>query len=109
MLPTALLSPLLLFTISPLCECRLFPDWLRDDITWTSSAKRVGADRLVLSNGLVSRTFLLSPGLATVDFYSHEKKSSLLRALGPEVRSLVYASFVQLFTFEVNLLLSARR
>ncbi len=62
-----------------------FPDWLVDTIEWTSDVERKG-DTLVLTNGLISRTFLLTPGLVTTDFYSHEKRSSLLRALAPEVR-----------------------
>ena len=77
----------LLFVVSSV-QCRTFPDWLRDDVAWKSEVVRRdkdGLDSLVITNGLVSRTFILSPGLATVDFYSHEKKSSLIRALGPEV------------------------
>ena len=40
----------------------------------------------VLTNGLVTKNFSLTPGLfAAIDFYSHEKNSSLLRAISPEV------------------------
>ena len=41
---------------------------------------------VVLTNGLISRTFLLGPlcGWATVDLYSHSAQQSLLRAVSPE-------------------------
>ena len=53
---------------------------------------------LTLTNGIISRTFLLSPGFVTIDFYSHEKNSSLLRALSPEVRfSFIIFNLVEIF------------
>ncbi|CAM6055216.1 unnamed protein product, partial [Sphagnum tenellum] len=61
-----------------------FPDWLVTKVTWPTAVTRVSEDELLMGNGLIERRFLLKPGLVTIDYYSHEKKSSLLRALGPE-------------------------
>ena len=45
---------------------------------------------ITITNGLVSRVFKLfkdidGGGFVMIDLYSHEKNSSVLRALGPEV------------------------
>ena len=42
---------------------------------------------LRMTNGIVTRTFLTSPGFVTIDLYSHERNSSVLRAVDPEVLS----------------------
>ena len=37
-----------------------------------------------LSNGLIKRNFVTEPNFGTLDLYSHEDDSSLLRAFSPE-------------------------
>ncbi|XP_002157999.4 uncharacterized protein LOC100206309 isoform X1 [Hydra vulgaris] len=61
-----------------------FPDWLITDIDIKTTLVNGIDGTLVLSNGLITRTFMTSPGFTTVEYYSHEKKSSILRALNPE-------------------------
>ena len=62
------------------------PDWLITKIDYPAEILENTEDRtLILTNGLVSRTFLYSPGFATIDLYSHEKNSSVLRAIDVEV------------------------
>ena len=64
-----------------------FPDWLVTPVTWPTALTELDTAHgtvLRLSNGLITRDFLTAPGLVTFDFYSHEKNSSLLRALDPE-------------------------
>ena len=69
------------------------PDWLIKKIDYPAEILENTEDRtLTLTNGLVSRTFLYSPGFATIDLYSHEKNSSVLRAIDVEVLS--FFSFV---------------
>ena len=62
------------------------PDWLIKKIDYPAEILENTEDStLTLTNGLVSRTFLYSPGFATIDLYSHEKNSSVLRAIDVEV------------------------
>lgn len=61
-------------------------DWLVNDITIPSTLQKSPSGSLVLTNGLIAREFITSPGFATNDFYSFEQESSLLRALSPEAR-----------------------
>ena len=62
------------------------PDWLIKKIDYPAEILDNTEDStLTLTNGLVSRTFLYSPGFATIDLYSHEKNSSVLRAIDVEV------------------------
>ena len=62
------------------------PDWLVKKVDFpVRLVKDSNNKTLTLTNGIISRTFSLSPGFATIDLYSHEKNCSLLRALGPEV------------------------
>ena len=56
-----------------------FPDWLIEDIGIKSRLRILPNNIIELTNGLISRQFTFKPGFATVDFFSHEKKSSLLR------------------------------
>ena len=64
------------------------PDWLINKIdSPVSLLSNTEENTLTLTNGIISRTFLTSPGFVTIDFYSHEKNSSVLRALNPEVLS----------------------
>ena len=37
-----------------------------------------------MTNGLITKVFSLKPDFASLDYYSHEKQASLLRALMPE-------------------------
>ena len=68
----------------------IIPDWLVKKVNIPSHlVDNSNDDTLTLTNGIISRTFCVSPGFATIDFYSHEKNSSLLRALGPEVTSFL--------------------
>ena len=62
-----------------------FPDWLTTKIGIKSKLRVIDNGNIIqLSNGLISRSFSLQPGFATIDYYSHEKKSSLIRAIQPE-------------------------
>ncbi|ELU18239.1 hypothetical protein CAPTEDRAFT_228672 [Capitella teleta] len=60
------------------------PNWLIEDVAWSTTLKTQPNGNLVLSNGLISREFSLNPAFVTIDYISHEKDLSLLRALGPE-------------------------
>ena len=69
------------------------PDWLIKKIDYPAKIlENTEESTLTLTNGLVSRTFMYSPGFATIDLYSHEKNSSVLRAIDVEVLS--FFSFV---------------
>ena len=70
------------------CSVQALPDWLVTDIKIPVQVTKQGSDLLRMSNGLVTRTFLLNPGFVTMDLYSHEKNSSVLRAIDPEVELL---------------------
>ena len=61
-----------------------FPDWLIEDIGIKSRLRILPNNIIELTNGLISRQFTLKPGFATIDLFSHERKSSLLRAIQPE-------------------------
>ena len=62
------------------------PDWLIKKIDYPAEIlENTEESTLTLTNGLVSRKFLYSPGFATIDLYSHEKNSSVLRAIDVEV------------------------
>lgn len=77
-----------LFVISALfpIAASKFPDWLVTRIGIKSQLREYG-NILELTNGLISRSFVVQDvGFATVDFYSHEKKSSLIRAIQPEAQ-----------------------
>ena len=71
-----------------LASCRR-PDWLIHRVDYPVEVVPNETDgTITITNGLLSRKFRLSPGFVTIDLYSHEKNSSVLRALGPEVLSL---------------------
>jgi hypothetical protein len=67
-----------------------FPDWLVHKMKWPSVVQETG-EELTLTNGLISKRFRTTPAFAAVDFYSHEKRSSLMRAIAPEVSQRKYA------------------
>ncbi|BDD10407.1 hypothetical protein FUAX_28390 [Fulvitalea axinellae] len=62
-------------------------DWLIDPKPWRSGVYR-GADKksLVLTNGLVSRTFRITPNLATAGLRNRMNGEEMLRAVSPEGR-----------------------
>jgi len=62
-------------------HCQPFPDWLVTRISTPTELLSIGSGRYRLTNGLISRDFVIKPDFATVDFYSHERKQSLLRAI----------------------------
>jgi hypothetical protein len=60
-------------------------DWLVDNVATPSQVlKGENGKEVILSNGLVSRTFRLTPNCATVDFKNLITGESLLRGVGPE-------------------------
>jgi len=62
-------------------HCQPIPDWLITRITTPTELVSVGPGTYRLTNGLISRDFVVTPDFATVEFYSHERKQSLLRAI----------------------------
>jgi len=58
-----------------------FPDWLVTRVSTPTELLPVGSGRFRLTNGLISRDFVITPDFATVEFYSHEHNESLLRAI----------------------------
>ena len=68
------------------CNSALIPDWLvAPPSSWPAPTFAANADgSWTLSNGLVSRTFIFSPGFGTVDFSSAARGASLLRAINNE-------------------------
>ena len=58
-----------------------FPDWLVTQITTPTELLSIGSGRYRLTNGLIAREFVTTPDFATTDFYSYERKQSLLRAI----------------------------
>ena len=70
-----------------LLSCTMEPrqrDWLIDHSGYEAKIEKQGANRLVLTNGLVSRTFLLSPNAVTIGFDNLENGRSMLRGVKPE-------------------------
>jgi len=61
--------------------CQPFPDWLVTQVTTPTELLFLGSGRYRLTNGLIARDFVTTPDFATVDFYSYERKQSLLRAI----------------------------
>ena len=62
-------------------HCQPFPDWLVTRITTPTKLFTVEPGRYRLTNGLISRDFIIKPDFATIDFYSHERRQSILRAI----------------------------
>ena len=58
-------------------------DWLIDGSGYVSSVKETD-NRLIMTNGLISRTFSLSPDGATIGFSNIIKGTELLRSVKPE-------------------------
>jgi protein-S-isoprenylcysteine O-methyltransferase Ste14 len=60
------------------------PDWLIDNGSYKSRLDSSTVNRLVLTNGLISRTFLLKPDCATIGLDNLEKGVAMLRGVKPE-------------------------
>jgi len=61
------------------------PDWLLDDSPYRAElSRREASNEIVLSNGLISRTFRLKPNGATVAFDNLMTDASILRGVKPE-------------------------
>lgn len=61
-------------------------DWLINSSEYTAEIDSAVPDRLVLTNGLVSRTFLLEPNCATIGLDNLETGASMLRGVKPEAK-----------------------
>lgn len=60
-------------------------DWLIDDSRVIASVyKKDNGRDIVLTNGLISRVFRISPNLATIDYINHMTGESLLRSVSNE-------------------------
>ncbi len=59
-------------------------DWLVRPDSFKALVRADGPDTVHLENGLVRRTFLLRPGLATVDYQNLASGEAILRALSSE-------------------------
>lgn len=59
-------------------------DWLVEIPTQKASVARVGDKELIISNGLVSRTFRLTPNAATVSLKNLATSEEYIRAVKPE-------------------------
>ncbi len=62
----------------------VIPDWLVTKVTTPTCVTKTPKGNLKIDNGLIYREFTLNPDFATVDYFSYEKESSLLRAISPE-------------------------
>lgn len=61
------------------------PDWLLDGSPYKAGVQRSkGKNEVVLSNGLISRTFRVSPNAATVGFDNLMTGQSIIRGVKPE-------------------------
>ncbi|MCE2414593.1 hypothetical protein J4G07_11350 [Candidatus Poribacteria bacterium] len=58
-------------------------DWLVHPFDQPASIEETD-NRLILNNGLIQRTFIISPNFATVDYTNQITGSSLLRGIKPE-------------------------
>ena len=68
-----------------------------------SQVRNLPGNILELTNGLISRKFSIYPGFATIDYYSYEKKSSLLRAIQPEAIVKIDGTLYKIGGFEANM------
>lgn len=73
--------PLIFMIKTLLVTAQPFPDWLVTTITTETQLVSVGTGTFRLTNGLISRDFITVPDFATIDFFSHERKQSILRAI----------------------------
>ena len=65
-------------------------DWLITPVTQKAGVFQTnGGKELVLSNGLISRRFRISPNLATVDFQNLSTNEQFVRSIQPEARVIL--------------------
>ena len=67
-------------------------DWLVNRAKSKTTFSKLPGNIYRLSNGLVHRDFIINPNFATIDLYSHEEDTSILRALSPETELHFYGS-----------------
>lgn len=62
----------------------LSQDWLVEPAPFKATVSRIGDKEVILDNGLISRTFRISPSLATVSFRLEQSEQEFIRAVRPE-------------------------
>lgn len=77
------LLPLLLIAVSSTETQKSPQDWLIDGSDYISVIKDDG-NRLIMTNGLITRTFSLKPDGATIRFHNNITNKELLRSIKPE-------------------------
>jgi hypothetical protein len=75
--------PLLLIACSCTETQKSPKDWLLDGSGYLSAIKEAG-NRVILTNGLITRTFSLKPDGATIGFTNNVTNNELLRSVKPE-------------------------
>jgi hypothetical protein len=75
--------PWLLITVSCTETQKSPKDWLLDGSGYISAIKDAG-NRVIMTNGLVTRTFSLKPDGATIGFSNNVTNNELLRSIKPE-------------------------
>jgi hypothetical protein len=81
--PAYLVLSLLIISVSCTQNKSISSDWLINGSSYISVIKKTD-DRIIMANGLISRTFSLGPDGATTGFYSITKGTELLRSVKPE-------------------------
>ncbi|MCB0666414.1 MAG: alpha-galactosidase [Saprospiraceae bacterium] len=75
---------LIMFTLfSQLLHGQNKTDWLIDDTPYEAKISREG-NEIIMSNGLISRTFILQPNAATIAFDNLMTGESIIRGVKPE-------------------------
>ena len=87
---------LLSFTLIQFVSAQSLPekDWLVTPVR-TPVSIDTSAGRLVISNGLLRRSFLLQPNLSCIDFLNLSTGQQLLRSLEPEARLVINGTTYQ--------------
>ena len=80
---------LLLSLLVSMSESYIDSDWLLTPPTQETTFHKLDSDTYRLTNGLITRDFLVNPGFITLDMYSLEQDTSLLRALSPEAEVVI--------------------
>ena len=81
-----LLGLAFIFLVAPAKGQRLAGDWLVDGKSRPAQVVEISPDELQLNNGLVRRSFYLSPNLVCFDFSNLSTGEQLLRTVMPEAR-----------------------
>jgi hypothetical protein len=79
---TSIIS-LVMLAVAGMAQTHSKTDWLLDDRAYVAKVS-VQSDEIILSNGLISRTFILSPNAATIDFRNLVTGESVIRGVKPE-------------------------